>query len=147
MGASLVSQGSFPTDTEAHRDGATGMNLAAQDRRAVQSFKQITSHRESWSGARLSGRTPYPHQPCSVCVMVRPGLGWPWLAGETSNARVTSPWQKRTPMDWTFRRSPWSSDQGSNQPSFSSPVRRKRTREEGLGLAPPVVFPAPLTLL
>jgi hypothetical protein len=49
---------------------------------------------------------------------------------ETLDSRVTSPWQKKTPIDWTFRRRPWSKDQASNQPSSSNPdIKKKKTHE------------------
>ena len=146
---------SCPTGIEAKRDRAARTNLATQDRMVP----ELQAAHESWKNLLRSWRWDAQDQTRGEAPTP---LAQPVCAGETrcglaspppedishghraSDSRVTSPWQKRTPMDCNFRRSPWSRHQGSNQPSFSSPVRRKKTREGGLGPSSPVVFPTPI---
>lgn len=147
--------GSCPTGIEANRDRAAGTNLATEDRR----MPELQAAHESWKNLLRSwsqdaqgqtwGEAPTPlAQPVCAgetwCGLTSPPAEDTSCGHRATDSRVTSPWQKRTPMDCNFRRSPWSRHQGSNQPSFSSPVRRKKTREGGPGPSSPVVFPTPL---
>lgn len=128
--------GSFPTDTEAKRQGNRD-ELGRTGQEGAKIFKQITSHGQMQLGARVrmprtspQGRTPYPEKAqalLSLCVKVRPCLGWRpgWQrsqAVDTGPQTHVSPLRGRKGPPWTgpFAEAPGADTRG--QTNLRSPT-------------------------